>query len=72
VREHSLEGFEINDLLLGSHVKILAAAVQNRVGEIGEVGDAGDQRMNRRSSSLGWRACSLIVNATTLAAFATS
>jgi hypothetical protein len=31
VREHSLGDFEINDLLLGSHVEVLAASLRNRL-----------------------------------------
>jgi thioesterase domain-containing protein len=44
VREHKLEGFEINDLLLGPHVEVLAAALQDRLdarGHIGELPPAG-------------------------------
>jgi thioesterase domain-containing protein len=45
VREHHLEGFEINDLLLGSHVEILAAALRDTLdarGQIAELGNAAD------------------------------
>jgi hypothetical protein len=34
VREHYLERFEVNDLLLGPHVNILAAALQERLDQV--------------------------------------
>jgi len=34
MREHSLGDFEINELLLGSHVEVLAASLQNRLKSV--------------------------------------